>query len=113
MASAMKSTCCSIDTTMFDSTLGLPGPVIMNRLGNPAATSPRYARGPSAHSSREAAAVTTAHVDAGERAGERVEAGREHEHVDVDVALLGADAGRRDLGDAALAEVDEGRRCRG
>ncbi len=40
-ASLTHSTCCSIDTTMFDSTDGLPGPVIMNRLGNPTVVSPR------------------------------------------------------------------------
>ena len=39
--SAIHSTCCSIDTTMLDRTDGLPGPVTMNRLGNPAAATPR------------------------------------------------------------------------
>ena len=39
--SAIQSTCCSIDTIMFDSTDGLPGPVIMNRFGNPSTISPR------------------------------------------------------------------------
>ena len=39
--STTQSTCCSIDTAMFDSTDGLPGPVIMNRLGKPATVSPR------------------------------------------------------------------------
>ena len=29
IVSAIQSTCCSIDTIMFDSTDGLPGPVIM------------------------------------------------------------------------------------
>ena len=33
MHSVIHSTCCSIDTGMFDSTEGLCGPVIMNRLG--------------------------------------------------------------------------------
>ena len=31
----IQSTCCSIDTIMFDSTEGLPGPVTMKRFGNP------------------------------------------------------------------------------
>ena len=35
------STCCSIDTGMLLSTDGEPGPVIMNRLGNPALATPR------------------------------------------------------------------------
>ena len=39
--SATKSTCCSIDTAMFDSTDGLPGPVIMYRLGKPTLNRPR------------------------------------------------------------------------
>src|SRR4029077_8032193 len=43
------STCCSIDTGMFDSTDGLCGPVIVNRFGKPALIRPRYERGPSAH----------------------------------------------------------------
>ena len=39
--SATQSTCCSIDTTMFDSTDGLPGPVIMKKFGNPVVMRPR------------------------------------------------------------------------
>ena len=34
---------------MLDSTDGLPGPVMANRLGKPAIVSPRYVRGPWAH----------------------------------------------------------------
>src|SRR3954468_1715048 len=49
MASATQSTCCSMETTMLDSTDGLPGPVIMNRLGKPAVPIPRYVRGPADH----------------------------------------------------------------
>ena len=41
MRSAIHSTCCSIDTTMFESTDGLPGPVMVNRLGKPATMMPR------------------------------------------------------------------------
>lgn len=39
--SVIRSTCCSIDTIMFESTDGLPGPVIMNRFGKPTDISPR------------------------------------------------------------------------
>ncbi|CAB4594758.1 unannotated protein [freshwater metagenome] len=39
--SAIQSTCCSMDTIMLDSTEGLPGPVIMKRLGNPTVVRPR------------------------------------------------------------------------
>ena len=41
MQSAIQSTCCSIETIMLLSTEGLPGPVIMNRLGKPAIIRPR------------------------------------------------------------------------
>ena len=41
MQSAIHSTCCSIDTGMLLSTDGLPGPVIVNRFGNPGTASPR------------------------------------------------------------------------
>jgi hypothetical protein len=39
--SAIQSTCCSMDTDMLDSTEGLSGPVIMNRLGKPTDCRPR------------------------------------------------------------------------
>ena len=39
--SLTHSTCCSIDTTMFDSTDGLPGPVIVKRFGKPIVVRPR------------------------------------------------------------------------
>ena len=39
--SAIQSTCCSIETTMFDSTDGLCGPVIVKKLGNPVVIRPR------------------------------------------------------------------------
>src|SRR5580692_9598608 len=46
---ATQSTCCSIDTVMFDRTEGLPGPVSMKKFGYPAVMSPRYVDGPAAH----------------------------------------------------------------
>src|SRR4051794_21723661 len=39
--SATQSTCCSIDTAMFDSTEGLPGPVIVKKFGKPTVVRPR------------------------------------------------------------------------
>src|SRR5437763_547256 len=39
MQSAIQSTCCSIETIMLLSTDGLPGPVIVNRFGEPATES--------------------------------------------------------------------------
>src|SRR5512135_3821791 len=44
-----QSTCCSIDTTMFDRTDGLPGPVMVKKFGKPLVIRPRYCFGPSAH----------------------------------------------------------------
>src|ERR1700677_4382618 len=46
MQSVIHSTCCSIDRAMLLSTEGDPGPVTMNRFGNPGVATPRYARGP-------------------------------------------------------------------
>ena len=37
---------------MFESTDGLPGPVMVKKLGKPTVVSPRYVEGPSAHFSR-------------------------------------------------------------
>ena len=39
--SQIHTTCCSIDTIMFVSTDGLPGPVIVNMFGKPAPARPR------------------------------------------------------------------------
>ena len=47
--SVTQSTCCSIDTIMLDSTLGLPGPVIMKKFGNSVDMRPRYCSGPCSH----------------------------------------------------------------
>src|SRR4249919_1111700 len=41
MQSAIQSTCCSIDGSMLVSTDGLPGPVMVNRLGKPTTVRPR------------------------------------------------------------------------
>ena len=47
--SRIQSTCCSIDTIMLENTDGLPGPVIMYRLGKPTDVRPRYVSGPFSH----------------------------------------------------------------
>src|SRR4029450_7423154 len=49
MQSAIHSTCCSIDGSMLVSTDGLPGPVMVKRVGKPAMATPRYVFGPSVH----------------------------------------------------------------
>jgi hypothetical protein len=41
MTSATQPTWCSIDTIMLVSTEGLPGPVMVNRLGKPGTWMPR------------------------------------------------------------------------
>ena len=41
MQSAIQSTCCSIETIMFENTDGLAGPVIVNRFGKPCTMMPR------------------------------------------------------------------------
>ena len=41
MQSAIQSTCCSIAWIMLASTEGLPGPVMVNKLGKPAEAIPR------------------------------------------------------------------------
>ena len=41
MQSATHSTCCSMETAMLESTEGLPGPVMVKRLGNPSVIRPR------------------------------------------------------------------------
>src|SRR4029453_13396875 len=47
MQSAIHSTCCSIDGSMLVSTDGLPGPVMVKKLGKPARGRPREVLGPS------------------------------------------------------------------
>src|SRR5215475_4505774 len=49
--SEIHSTCCSIDTGMFERTDGLCGPVTVKKFGKLAMEIPRKACGPSAHSS--------------------------------------------------------------
>ena len=52
MQSVIQFTCCSIETTMLVSTDGLPGPVMVKRLGKPDTAEARDSvRGPSAHAS--------------------------------------------------------------
>ncbi len=43
-----------MNVIMLESTEGLPGPLIVNRLGNPAVIMPKSLRGPSAHFSTTA-----------------------------------------------------------
>ena len=38
---ATQSTCCSMDTAMLESTDGLPGPVMVKKLGKPTVVRPR------------------------------------------------------------------------
>ena len=87
MASVIQSTCCSIDTTMLLSTDGLPGPVIdeqVREAGEAEAEVGARAVGPLV---AQRDAVAAADVDREQRAGHRVEAGGEHDRVDLVLAL--------------------------
>ena len=78
-----SSTCCSIDTGMFDSTDGLWGPVIVNRFGKPATVRPEVGAWSVRPLVAQELAVPPPDVDAGERAGHCVEAGRVDDRVEV------------------------------
>src|ERR1700731_3842106 len=107
MQSATHSTCCSIDGSMLVSTEGLPGPVMVKRLGKPAMPRPRYVFGPSRHFSLSAW-QGAADVDLQQRPGHRIEAGREHDRIDCVFLILGPNASRRDRLDRLAADVDQG-----
>ena len=51
MQSLIHSTCCSIGTTILHKTEGLPGPVIVNKFGNPETCIPKKVFGPSLQTS--------------------------------------------------------------
>lgn len=76
-----------MDTSMFDGTEGLPGPVTMNRLGKPAAPGDR--------------------VHGQDGAGQRIEAGGEDDGVQIEAVVRGLDAGGRDLADRVFAQVHQ------
>src|SRR6202047_4404627 len=106
MQSATHSTCCSIDGSMLVSTEGLPGPVMVKRLGKRAMPRPRYVFGPLAPLLLERLAAGAADVDLQQRPGHRIEAGREHDRIDCVFLLLGPNASRRDRLDRLAADVD-------
>src|SRR3984957_20380873 len=108
MQSATHSTCCSIDGSMLVSTAGLPGPVMVKRLGKPAMPRPRYVFGPSRHFSLSAwppvprmSIFNSAPVIASE-------AGREHDRIDCVFLILGPNVSRRDRLGRLAADVDQG-----
>ena len=83
--STTQSACCSIDTAMFDSTDGLPGPVIMKRFGKLSHRETEIGLrpvGPDVGQRFSAAARDRMHGH--DRAGHGVEAGGEHDHIDVE-----------------------------
>ena len=77
-----KSTCCSIDTIMFDRTDGLPGPVIVKRLGKPARHEPEVGRRPVGPLLPQREAVAPGDVDGDHRAGHGVEPGGVDDRVE-------------------------------
>ena len=105
--SATHSTCCSIDTAMFDSTDGLPGPVIMKKFGNPTDIRPRYVSGPAAHRSASVtpsrpvmSTETMAPVIASNPVAYTMASNSRLSHARVDPGL-------GDRGDRRLAQIDE------
>src|ERR1700719_2110477 len=104
MQSATHSTCCSIDGSMLVSTEGLPGPVMVKRLGKPAEIRLRAL----APLLLERLPAGAADVDLQQRPGHRIEAGREHDRIDCVFLILGPNASRRDRLDRLAADVDQG-----
>ena len=106
----IHSTCCSMDTTMFDSTEGEPGPVIMKRLRKP-----RYQTEVDLRTGRplflEGCAVPAFDIHRDKRAGHGVEPRRVDDGVEVMLFLRGArtelDAGLRDRLDRLRMQIDE------
>ena len=107
MQSAIQSTCCSIDTIMFDSTDGLPGPVIMNRFGKPDDRQTEVGDGPVRPLSRSVRPSRPVMSTLTMRAGHRVEAGGEHDRVELQRLVGQVDAGRGDGLDRLPAKIDE------
>ena len=87
MHSVIQFTCCSIDTIMLVSTDGLPGPEIVKRFGNPTDAEPEIGARALGPRVAQRSAVAAADVDAQQRAGHRVEAGREHDAVELELAV--------------------------
>ena len=92
---------------MFDSTEGLPGPVMRNRFGKPAVVNPRYVCGPFAHLSFSAASsrpvmstAVIAPVTASKPVAKTIAS-------KVNDFVGGVDAGFCDLSDRMLSDVDK------
>ena len=84
------------------------GPKIMNMLGNPRVDETEMGARPVGPLLAQLLAVATADVDLHVVAGHGVEAGGEHDDVEVVLVRRRADAVGRDLLDRLVAEVDEG-----
>src|SRR5580704_3216741 len=96
-----------METTMLLKTEGLPGPVMVKRLGKPATMTPRYVRGPAAHfclrgrparprmSMRERAPVMASNPVA-------------KTMLSSAIVIAGANAGGSDLLNGRAADVDQG-----
>ena len=83
MQSVIHSTCCSIDTTMFVSTDGLPGPGDDEQVREAGDAEAEVGARTGLPRVREGAPVAAADVDPQQRAGHRVEAGGEHDRVEL------------------------------
>src|SRR4030095_9202778 len=88
-----QSTFCSMQRGMLQNVAALCGPTSVKRFGEPSICHPRYLRGAPAPLARPRRATPPADVDAIERAGDRVEAGRVDDHVGVIVCVARLHAG--------------------
>ena len=102
MQSVIHSTCCSIETGMFDSTDGLCGPVMVKKFGKPATAIAKVGVRAVHPFAVERAAAAALQVEGLQRAGQRVETGREHDDVARVFLAAGADALCGDLFDCAI-----------
>ena len=93
--------------SMFVSTEGLPGPVMVNRFGKPGHRHAEVGAWPLAPFLLQRQSATAADVDLQQRAGHGVEAGGEHDGVDLVLLAPGADALLGDLLDRLVADIDQ------
>ena len=92
---------------MFDSTDGLPGPVIMKKLGKPAVVETQVGGGAVRPLLLQRDAVAAGDVDRHDGAGHRVEAGGVDDGIELDRLVGEVDAGLGDGADGRRLQVDE------
>jgi hypothetical protein len=86
---------------------GLPGPVMMNRLGKARAHQAEIGFGALRPFLVERLAIAAANIDFCNRARHRIKTGRQHQRLDFVVPAAGAHRVRRDLLDRVRPDVDQ------